>query len=238
MPNLRSYTEARVALGAVGHGVPTVEALRFRLDHARARDAVHWEMGPLGIGGIELRSAARNRAEYLRRPDLGRRLDANSRGLLQRGRFDAAFVVADGLSALAVERHAKPLLDRMTRALDGWTLAPICVVRQGRVAIGDEIGELLGSAMVAVLIGERPGLSSHDSLGVYLTYDPRPGRTDAERNCISNIRDEGLSHDVAAHRLLYLMREARARRITGIGLEEEAGDLRAADSGLLDIPLK
>jgi ethanolamine ammonia-lyase small subunit len=143
---------------------------------------------------------------------------------------DAVFVVADGLSARAVQRHAPPLLERVAGRLrdDGWVVGPVVIVEQGRVAVGDEIGEALGARLVAVMIGERPGLSAPDSLGVYLTWDPRPGRTDAERNCISNVRPEGLPYDVAAHRLAWMMAEARRRRLSGVALKEEAPPLERA----------
>ena len=140
----------------------------------------------------------------------------------KRGDYDAAIVMADGLSAPAVHRHAAPLLAALMPKLEGWRLAPLTVALQGRVAIGDEIGEHLGARLVVVLIGERPGLTSPDSLGVYLTWDPRPGRTDAERNCISNVRAEGLSYDLAAHKLHFLMSEARLRKVSGVALKENA----------------
>jgi ethanolamine ammonia-lyase small subunit len=206
-----------VALGRVGDGLPTAELLRFRLDHARARDAVYEELdaASLGIPHLLLRSAAPDRATYLRRPDLGRRLSTAAE--LQKRDYDAAIVIADGLSAPAVHHHAVPLLRALTPLLADWRLAPTTVVLQARVAIGDEIGERLGARQVAILIGERPGLTSPDSLGIYLTWDPRPGRTDAERNCISNVRTEGLSYDVAARQLHLLMNEARVRKLTGVG---------------------
>jgi ethanolamine ammonia-lyase small subunit len=219
--DLRSFTPARVALGRTGHSVPTTELLRFQLDHARARDAVYETLDPasLGVPHILLRSAAPDRMTYLRRPDLGRKLSADSQ--LERGDYDAAIVIADGLSAPAVHHHAVPLFDAL-RLGDDWRLAPLTVVLQGRVAIGDEIGERLGARMVVVLIGERPGLTSPDSLGIYLTWDPRPGRTDAERNCISNVRTEGISYELAAHKLRFLMTEARTRKLSGVGLKEDA----------------
>jgi ethanolamine ammonia-lyase small subunit len=224
--DLRSFTPARVGLGRTGHSLPTAELLRFQLDHARARDAVYEALDPGGLGlpHILLRSAATDRATYLRRPDMGRTLSAESRGRIERGSYDAAIVLVDGLSARAIHRHAAPLLAELTPRLEeeGWRLAPLTVVIEGRVAIGDEIGELLGARLVAVLIGERPGLSSPDSLGIYLTWNPRPGRTDAERNCISNVRTEGITYGVAAHKLHFLMREARARKLTGVGLKEDA----------------
>jgi len=213
-------------LGRTGHSVPTAELLRFQLDHARARDAVWEELDPRGLRlpHVLLSSAAPERRTYLRHPELGRTLSAESRTLLQRGDYDAAVVLADGLSATAVQRHAPLLLAELMPRLEAerWRLAPLTVVVQGRVAIGDEIGGRLGARMAVVLIGERPGLSSPDSLGVYLTWDPRPGRTDAQRNCISNIRSEGLSYRTAAHTLHFLMREARVRRLTGVELKEGA----------------
>jgi ethanolamine ammonia-lyase small subunit len=224
--DLRAFTPARVALGRSGHSLPTAEMLRFQLDHARARDAVYQDLNPawLDLPHILLRSAARDRRTYLRRPDLGRILSEESRAKLTRGDYDAAVVIADGLSAPAIHRHAAALLEIFMPKLaeEGWRLAPLTVVLGGRVAIGDEIGERLGARLVAVLIGERPGLTSPDSLGIYLTWDPRPGRTDAERNCISNVRTEGLSYAAAAQKLLFLMREARARKLSGLGLKEDA----------------
>jgi ethanolamine ammonia-lyase small subunit len=231
---LRYFTTARVALGRVGDSLPTQELLAFQLAHARARDAVHaqldsaslaLELTQKGWECVVVRSAARDRAEYLRRPDLGRRLAENVS--LAPGNYDACVVIADGLSALAIERHAVPLLDAFLPALiqAGWKIAPLLIATQARVAVGDAIGVLLGAKMSVVLIGERPGLSSPDSLGVYLTWDPKPGRTDAERNCLSNIREEGLSYALAAHKLLYLMTEARRRRISGVTLKEEAAAL-------------
>jgi len=232
MTRLRDYTMARVELGRAGSSVPTRALLDFQLAHAKARDAVHLplavnslvlELKQKGLPSITLASAARDRDEYLRRPDLGRRLSADSRERLaaQRADYEAVFVIADGLSALAVHRHAVPLLDLLLRDLD-WKIAPVAIVEQGRVAIGDEIGKLLGARMVVVLIGERPGLSSPDSLGAYLTWQPRPGRTDAERNCVSNIRAEGLSYAAAAHKLLFLMNESRRLKLSGVRLKEAA----------------
>jgi ethanolamine ammonia-lyase small subunit len=224
--DLRLFTPARVALGRTGHGLPTVDFLRFQLDHARARDAVYEELDPasLGLPHILLRSAAGDRRTYLRRPDLGRILSGESHARLEKGSYDAAIVLADGLSAPAVQRHAAPLLQELTPHLteEGWRTAPLTVVLQGRVAVGDEIGAGLGAQLVAVLIGERPGLSSPDSLGIYLTWAPRSGRTNAERNCISNIRTDGITYGAAAEKLHFLMREARARKLTGIGLKEDA----------------
>ncbi len=235
MTRLRDYTPAQVDLGRAGASIPTRALLEFQLAHARARDAVHLplavnslvlELKQRSISSIRLASAARDRDEYLRRPDLGRSLHPESKKLLipWHAEYDAAFVIADGLSALAVNRHAAPLLDLLLQNLD-WRIAPVAIVEQGRVAIGDEIGQLLGARMAVVLIGERPGLSSPDSLGAYLTWQPRPGRTDAERNCVSNIRAEGISYAVAAHKLLFLMNESRRLKLSGVRLKEDAGSV-------------
>jgi len=225
--DLKQFTPARVALGRTGHSLPTAELLRFQLDHARARDAVYESLDPpsLGIAHLLLHSAAPNRGTYLRRPDLGRRLSEASGEILIKGDYDAAIVIADGLSAPAVHHHAAALLEALNGLLAGedWRMAPLTVVLQGRVAIGDEIGQGLGARQAVVLIGERPGLTSPDSLGIYLTWDPRPGRTDAERNCISNVRTEGIGYRAAAHKLHFLMREARVRKLSGVGLKEDGG---------------
>jgi ethanolamine ammonia-lyase small subunit len=229
---LRDFTPARVDLGRAGHSVPTRELLDFQLAHAKARDAVHApldvrslaaELRAKNIEFLTLASAAPDRTTYLRRPDLGRQLNADSRDKLSKlaSNYEAAFVIGDGLSALAVHRHAVPLLAHVLPKLD-WRLAPVAIVEQARVAIGDEIGELLGAQLIVVLIGERPGLSSPDSLGVYLTWKPRIGRTDAERNCISNIRADGLSYPAAAQKLLFLMNESRRLKLSGLALKEDA----------------
>lgn len=230
---LRRYTHARIALGRVGNSLPTDELLRFGLAHAQARDAVH---APLDIAALvaELQadscevlrahSMAADRASYMLRPDHGRRLDAASSELLANhaSRNQLIFVVADGLSPIAVQRHVVPLLRAVRPLLDGWQLGPIIVVEQGRVAIGDAVGELLHAEVVVVLIGERPGLSSPDSLGVYLTHAPRLGRSDAERNCISNVRPEGLPYEQAAHKLAWLLNAARRLGLSGVGLKDES----------------
>ncbi len=234
---LQSYTAARIALGRAGHSLPTRELLRFQLAHAQARDAVYSELDAarlerevkaLGLGVVTLQSRAGNRAEYVRRPDYGRQLRGEARETLSAYAGDApppdlCFVLADGLSARAVQSHAVPLL---AAALPGlldaaWTVSPVVVVEGGRVAVGDEVGHVLGARIVAVLIGERPGLSSPDSLGVYLTYGPRPGLTDEARNCISNVRPEGLPPLAAAGQLLYLLHEMRSRKLSGVGLKDE-----------------
>lgn len=231
---LRAMTPARVALGRTGVSQRTREQLDFQRAHAMARDAVHARLDAAGVAAeleaatgrrvIRVRSQAGDRATYLQRPDLGRALDAASRAALEaeRGAFELALVVADGLSALAVERNAAAVVRALLPRLEGWRLAPVCVAEQGRVAVGDAIGAALGAAMAVVLIGERPGLSSPDSLGAYVTWAPRAGRTDAERNCISNIRAEGLSAAAAAALLGLLLTEARRRRLTGVALKVDA----------------
>jgi len=245
---LRQFTRARIALGRAGTSLPTGPHLEFQLAHARARDAVHHPLAiePLraalaqrGQEVIALHSAAGDRAIYLQRPDQGRRLDRDSHRRLEerasrsRDGFDAAFVIADGLSAFAIEENAVPFLDAILAKLDheGWHIAPMVIVEQGRVAVGDEVGQVLNAETVAVLIGERPGLSSPDSMGIYLTYKPRVGTTDAQRNCISNIRREGMSCELAAHKLHYLMSEARRRKLTGVKLKDESEAPRAIAAG-------
>jgi ethanolamine ammonia-lyase small subunit len=236
---LRRLTPARIALGRTGTSIPTSAQLDFQFAHAQARDAVHLpfdhaglssQMAERGRDTLLLHSAAVDRHMYLQRPDLGRRLSDESAQSLRdyaaanpRG-VDLAVVVADGLSALAVHKHTLPFLTRMEEQThaEGWSLSPVILVEQGRVAVADEIGQLLGAKMVVILIGERPGLSSPDSLGLYFTYNPKVGLTDAYRNCISNVRLEGLSYGMAAHRLLYLMKEACRRQLSGVNLKDEA----------------
>ena len=232
---LRSHTPARIGLARAGSALSTRDQLAFQMAHAQAQDAVHAALDvdalmdglkQRNLAAHALRSAAHNRAEYLRRPDLGRRLADGTQ--LPSASYDLAFVIADGLSAVAVQRHAFALLDALLPNLTGWSIAPIAVVEQGRVAIGDEIGANLGAAMVVVLIGERPGLSSPDSLGVYVTWEPRVGRTDAERNCISNVRPEGLSYTDAVARMMFLLTEARKRKLSGVMLKDETEAPRLA----------
>lgn len=236
---LRRLTPARIALGRTGTSLPTSAQLDFQFAHAQARDAVHLpfdhaglsaQLGERGRESLLLHSAAVDRNSYLQRPDLGRKLSDESAQALREhaaahpGGVDLAIVVADGLSALAVHRHTLPFLNRLEEQMsaDGWSMAPVVLVEQGRVAVGDEIGQLLGAKMLVMLIGERPGLSSPDSLGLYFTYNPKVGLNDAYRNCISNVRLEGLSYGMAAHRLLYLMREACRRQLSGVNLKDEA----------------
>lgn len=222
--DLRHATPARIALGRSGVALPTAAQLDFQRAHALARDAVHAALDVAGIAaglaGIRmeplcLASLAADRGTYLRRPDLGRRLDGPSRAALQGRHTEIAFVIADGLSATAVNRHAVPLL----RAL-GPGPGPVVIVTGGRVAIGDEIGGLLGADLVAVLIGERPGLSAADSLGIYVTWQPAPGAVDSARNCLSNIRPEGMRVAEAAAALTGLFAAARRHRMTGVALSQ------------------
>jgi ethanolamine ammonia-lyase small subunit len=234
----RPLTPARIGLGNVGGSLPTAAHLAFQLAHARARDAVHGildvpsliiELGGLGLRAFAVRTAVSSPVEHLRRPDLGRRLDPQSRAELLRVADtgsrppELVFLVAGGLSAAAAQRRAVPLLRLLVPALvkEDWRIGPVVVAEHGRVALGDEVGELLATRLVAVLIGERPGLSSPDSLGVYLTWEPKMGRTDAERNCISNVRPDGLQYAPAADRLRFLLTEARRRKLTGVALKDD-----------------
>lgn len=240
---LRQFTDARIALGATGVSQPTRAQLDFQLAHARARDAVHLPLDtailapaltaawPGAAPALLLHSGAGNRNMYLQRPDLGRRLDAPSRATLaalERSAHpsDLGIVVADGLSAHAIAQNAAPFLQALHARLapETWTLAPLTIVEQGRVAVGDEVGELLGAQMIVVLIGERPGLSAPDSMGIYLTWAPRVGLTDERRNCISNVRPAGLGYAAAAAKLHYLLGQARQRELTGVGLKDETTD--------------
>ncbi|HTX41307.1 MAG TPA: ethanolamine ammonia-lyase subunit EutC [Acidobacteriaceae bacterium] len=242
---VRRFTPARIGLGRVGASLPTRPLLAFDLAHAQARDAVHSPFDAEGLAR-ELRSSgfpepltvssrARDRTEYLLRPDLGRSLDDASRSRLRAHAEPArpchlAIVVADGLSSMAPARHAVPLLREFfsLHAPQSGGRDPenvtIVVANLARVALGDEVGELLGASAAVVLIGERPGLSSPDSLGIYLTWAPRVGRTDAERNCISNIRPDGLPYPEAARRLAHLLAEARRLRLSGVALKDSSGD--------------
>ncbi|MBR0817171.1 ethanolamine ammonia-lyase subunit EutC [Bradyrhizobium liaoningense] len=237
--DLRSLTPARVALGRSGASVPTRALLDFTLDHARARDAVHAvldaarlasDLRALGLVVTEARSRAADRGDYLRRPDLGRQLDADSVELLSRHAAEPcqlAVVIGDGLSAAAVHAHAVALVSHLLPLLaegNDVAIGRVVVASGARVALGDEIGAILGARMVVTLIGERPGLSAPDSLGAYLTFAPKPGRTDAERNCVSNLHKSGLSYDEAAFKIAWLVREGMAREVTGVALKDESAD--------------
>lgn len=228
---LRRHTAARIALGRAGDGLPTAPLLQFQAAWAQARDSLKatldvdglcGRLEPLGLGVVRVRSQAADAAEYLKRPDLGRRLHPDHD--LVKGDWDAVFVIGDGLSVRAVESHAVPLLERTLKRLGGWRIGPVVVASRARVALADEVGATLGVPMTVILIGERPGLSSPDSLGAYLTWNPGPGRQNADRNCISNIRPDGLALDVAACKLAWLMAEARRLRLTGVGLKDAAPD--------------
>lgn len=241
---LQTYTAARIARGRVGHSLPTRALLDFQLDHARARDAVYsaletgrllTELDRIRPRPLLLQSQAPDRPTYLKRPDQGRRLNADSWLRLQSLPTpatppDLAIVVADGLSATAVNTHVVPLLSQLVPALTqlGWRLTPLCLVQQGRVAVADEVAYALKANATLILLGERPGLTSPDSLGAYLTYvdasnRPRPGLTDADRNCVSNIRPDGMPYDLAAQKLLYLLTEMRNRKLSGVDLKDEMG---------------
>jgi ethanolamine ammonia-lyase small subunit len=245
---LRAFTDARIALGRAGAALPTAEVLSFAMAHAMARDAVltpiDWQpveaaLHGLGFSAIRLSSAATDRAEYLRRPDLGRRLSDASRAQLLAAAStvdsmpDLAIVVGDGLSSLAVAANVGALLaalqPHLTKA--ALRLAPVVLAGQARVALGDDVGEVLGARAVLVLIGERPGLSSPDSLGAYLTWRPRVGLKDADRNCVSNIRPRGLSYEEAAFKIAWLLGAAFKRGLTGVNLKDESTFAIAHDGG-------
>lgn len=242
--DLRRFTAARVALGRAGNGLPTAAHLDFQEAHARARDAV-WSaldvasleaaLAPLGTETFHVASEASDRRSYLLRPDLGRRLHAGDRARLAATARPGCFavMVGDGLCATGVQAQAAPLLARLLPALrrEGWEVGPVVLATQARVALGDDIGEALGATLVAVLIGERPGLSALDSMGVYLTWAPRRGRTDAERNCISNIRPGGLSPQEAARKLLWLSAAARRLSLTGVALKDDEPAVLTRDGG-------
>lgn len=236
---LRQFTAARIALGRAGNSLPTNVHLQFQLAHAQARDAVQlvldWEtlaqqIEALGLSTVSVQSRVNTHQEYLQRPDWGRRLSTESIEYLAQyqaqtsSTYDVVVVVGDGLSSLAIERNAVPMVQKLQElcSTEHWTLAPIVLAKYTRVALGDEIGQVLKAKMVVMLIGERPGLSSPDSLGIYFTWNPTVGLTDAARNCISNVRLEGLSYPTAIYRLGYLMREAVKRQLSGVNLKDEA----------------
>jgi len=255
---LRRLTTARIGLRRAGAGLATAPLLEFRLAHARARDAVHepldaarlaTELATLGSPIVTIASAAGDRPTYLMRPDLGRSLSADTHAALApyRGEYDIVFVIADGLSAGAVMRHAPPLLAQVLPRLHakGFNLGPFVLVRLGRVAVGDAVAEALGAKCVAILIGERPGLSAPDSMGAYLTWRPHTGTTDADRNCISNIRPAGIDYHSAGFTIVHLLAAMRARGLSGVGLKDEsdrplignAGYEVTASSTIRDAPM-
>lgn len=235
--SLKKYTQARIAIGKCGSSVPTRELLDFKLCHAKAIDAVNIsldtsklinQISHLSENGIySLHSAANDRSEYLRRPDLGRKLSAESlkmlQSLAQTTEFDVTLVIADGLSSFAIEKNAAPFLHFFIPLLkkNGLSIAPVTVVKQARVAIADEITHALKARLSVILIGERPGLKTPDSMGIYMTYNPVPGTTDERRNCISNVRPEGLAYEIAAQKLMYLITEAFSRKLSGVDLKDE-----------------
>jgi ethanolamine ammonia-lyase small subunit len=227
---LRATTRARIGLGRTGDAMPIADVLEFQLAHAKARDAVHTRLDVAALRAqipgevLTVRSAAESREIYLRRPDLGRQLNGDCEAALSSGDYDAVFVIADGLSATAVMQNAVPMLNAALERLTDFRIAPIVIATQARVAIGDDIGERLGAKLCAILIGERPGLSVAESLGIYLTYAPKRGTPDSLRNCISNIHTKGgLTYAAAGDMLAWLMREALRRKLTGVGLKESSG---------------
>ncbi|GAA0573201.1 ethanolamine ammonia-lyase subunit EutC [Caenispirillum bisanense] len=231
---LRRHTAARIAMGRAGDGLPTAPLLRFQAAWAEARDSLKSSLdaggraaalAPLGLPVETVRSQAADGAEYLKRPDLGRRLHPDDAARLPRGDWDAVFVIADGLSVRAVEGHAAAVVAAALKRLGGWRIAPLVVAQRARVALADDVGAALGARLTVILIGERPGLSSPDSLGAYITCNPAPGRQNSDRNCISNIRPEGLAPEAAAFKLAWLMAEARRLGLTGVGLKDAAPDL-------------
>jgi len=239
----RCATPARIALGRSGDALPTAELLRFGWAHAMARDAVHAPFDPdalqtalqhQGWPVVQVHSRAPDRASYLQRPDLGRRLapeDARKLGALARDGQDLCLVIGDGLSALAAARHAAPLLEALRPLLPaGLERGPLVLATQARVALADEIGEILRARLAVILLGERPGLSTPDSLGLYLTYQPRVGATDAQRNCISNVHAQGLTPQAAAARLAWLIRAALRRQLSGVALKDES------EQAMIDMP--
>ena len=241
---LSQWTKARIGLGRVGVSLPTREVLSFALAHAQARDAVNAPLDTealrealpqLSVSIIKVESRATDRQLYLRRPDLGRQLSDHSRTLLAdlTQQFDLAVVIADGLSATAVNEHVPAFIESFLPHIERYKLklAPVVIAEGARVALGDEIGELLGARAVAVVIGERPGLSAADSLGIYLTYNPRPGRHDGERNCISNVRPDGLPPVAAAAKLAWLVNAALTRELTGTALKDESDGTLADQRG-------
>jgi ethanolamine ammonia-lyase small subunit len=249
---LRQYTAARIGLGRAGISVPTKHLLAFQLAHAQAQDAVHLPLDTeqlvtdIEAHCLKVHSQVNDRSQYLQRPDLGRRLNTESIELLKKSTapsddpYDLAIVIVDGLSSFAIQQNAAPLLKILTQRLTQQTLlkdeertfrlAPVVIVQQGRVAIGDEVGEMLNAKSVLVFIGERPGLSSPDSLGLYLTWSPKVGLTDESRNCISNVRPQGLVYQEAVNKVFYLLSEAHQRKLTGVNLKERSSE---ADDSLL-----
>lgn len=255
---LKAFTSARIAVGRAGISIPTNEMLKFQLDHAQARDAVHVPLNPeiyskrlndglaksvfkesLFVAGSPLvvASEARERSQYLQRPDLGRQLNQTSQETLKAhaGQYDLAICIVDGLSSKAIEQNALPFIQTLLVSIAevNMSVAPLTVCTQGRVAVGDEITELLGAKTAIVLIGERPGLMSPDSMGLYLTYGAKKGCNDAQRNCISNIRPDGLSYIEAVNKAMYLINESNRLKLSGVNLKERSTSLPEADRNVL-----
>jgi len=237
---LKEFTAARIAIGRAGVSIPTKQSLEFNLAHAHARDAVYSILYVDGLSDklkqfdlptLHLHSKAENRAQYLKRPDLGRKLKKLSAHKLEdnAGNYDVVIIIADGLSATAVNEHAVSVIQKLMPLLSAakLKLAPICLIEQGRVASGDKIAHLLNAKLSVMLIGERPGLSAADSIGAYLTYNPKPGLTDESRNCISNIRPHGLKPKPAAEKIFYLVQEALKMKLSGVGLKDNQGLLNS-----------
>ena len=258
---LREFTSARIALGRSGNSVPTDELLSFQLDHAQAMDAVHCTLNVDSLVAqlsdsysilkqtleppVVVTSKVTDRFMYLQRPDLGRQLDEASWNKLEaigkehNAELDLAIVIADGLSSVAIQNHALPVISRLVSLLSGdeehqWNLAPIAVVKQGRVAVGDDVGECFNAKAVLVLIGERPGLTSPDSMGMYLTWGAKRGSKDSDRNCISNVRPQGLNYDDACQRAFYLLKEARRLQLSGVNLKDRSAIDEESGSDLED----
>lgn len=234
--SLKQFTPARIGLGRVGSGIPLKAFQEFKLAHAHARDAVYSELDVDGLTEklkqfelpiLHLHSAAAYRAQYLQRPDLGRKLNEQSAEEIKDygSPCDVAVIIADGLSATAVNDNTVPLLKLLLPVLrsEKLRLSSLVLVKQGRVAIADEIAHALGAKLSLILIGERPGLSAADSVGAYITYAPKPGLTDESRNCISNIRPQGLSSAAAAKKIFYIIHEAFKRKLTGVNLKDNEG---------------
>jgi ethanolamine ammonia-lyase small subunit len=233
---LKEFTAARIAIGRVGSSIPIKQALELKLAHAHARDAVYSRLDVDGLIAnlkqfnlpiLLLHSKAADRPQYLQRPDLGRKLKKSSATQLKEhaGNYDVVIIIADGLSAAAVNENATGILQLLVPmfASSKISIAPLCLVEQGRVAVGDKVGHLLNAKLSIILIGERPGLSASDSVGAYITYNPQPGLTDESRNCISNIRPQGLGFRPAADKLFYLVQEAFRRKLSGVELKDNAG---------------
>lgn len=237
---LRRLTAARIGLKRSGASLATAPLLEFQLAHARARDAVHaaldearleHDLAPLGLPVVTIASQANDRPQFLMRPDLGRQLSAETERTLpaKKGSYDIAFVISDGLSAGAAQKHAAPLLAEIIPALKDWRIAPLMIVRLGRVGAGDAVAAALDATSVVILLGERPGLTAPDSLGAYLTWKPHAGTTEADRNCVSNIRPEGVRYADAARTIVHLLRAMRAGGVSGIALKDDSDRLLLSD---------